>query len=104
MLGHTPESNATGTPAQCRLQITPISYANPHRHRPASLKSTETSKCNVWEREVLCIEKCQGSGRARKKTRDRRVDIGRVTAMMNKRRKFFIQISMRGGYLILAAF
>lgn len=52
-LDHTTESGAAGTSAQRRLQITPISYANPHWHRQASLKSTETSKCSVQERDSM---------------------------------------------------
>lgn len=92
MLGHTTESSATGTPAQCRLQITPISYANPHWHRRASLKSTETSKCNVWERGIMHWSVTAVGESVRK--RDRRVDCGRVKAMMKKSRE---RISKRKG-------
>lgn len=51
-LGHTTESSAVGTPAQRRLQITPISYANPHWHKQASLKSTEFQS-SVQERDSM---------------------------------------------------
>ncbi len=52
-LDYTTESGAAGTSTQNRLQITPISYANPHWHKQASLKSTETSKCRVQERDSM---------------------------------------------------